>query len=512
MRNLVVGSSLPALTRKLSRVDNARRLKRLRVNWFALGSVFGLSFSFIINGITGSSHDSAATAQAITAAVEHSQPTSEREPTAAPAKSPAKTNSKQSSKNEATSLPPPPVLAELAVPPQMPAPAPQVAQEPKLPPLPPLYPMKLALQLGKGDTLLDVLLSKHVQPADAKAAIEALGAKVNPNSLKAGQRISVTLQRHETIGDMAAVKELAIKLPNLSTVELMRLQNGGFDVAATEDNRNAKTFRGFGRVRSSILQAGAQGGIPAAALNEVIHAFSYDVDFQREIHPGDTIEVLIDRKKTKNGYTTQGGTVRYAALTLSDGKHEIFRFKDANGNLAWFDGAGGSIKKSLLRTPVDAVHITSGFGMRTHPIMGYSKMHRGVDFGAPTGTPIMAAGDGVVTYRGWKGGYGNFVVIKHNAKYETAYGHISRFAKISVGQRVRQGQVIAYVGATGMATGPHLHYEVHENDIQVNPIAKQFNMAAGLSGKQLAAFKSAKQSAMNELASLAKKAANLASR
>lgn len=463
-----------------ARPVSVKRLSRLRLNWFVVGSVFGVGLSFFMNFVV-----SAVIVPSYEAMVARTAPLkiteAKTELAAASASSPAP------SAPEAQQI--------------VPTPAPAAVAEPA----PLTYPRTVALKMGKGDTLLDLLVANRVQNSEAHDIINALKSKINPQSLRVGQRISVTLDRHEKLGDAAAVRELAIKLPNLSVIELERLQAGGFNVAATEETSTAKTFRGYGKVKSSILQAGASGGIPATAMREVIKAFSYDIDFQREIHPGDSIEVLIDRTKAKNGsYTTNGGTVRYAALTLRGKKHEIFRFKNSFGEMAWFDGKGNSIKKSLLRTPVDAVHITSGFGLRTHPIKGYTKMHKGVDFSAGMGTPIMAAGDGVVTFKGWQGGYGNFVTIKHNDKYETAYGHISRFGPINVGARVKQGQVIAYVGSTGMSTGPHLHYEVRENHAQVNPVSKQFNMAAGLSGKTLAAFKTAKQGALNELASLAK--------
>lgn len=489
----IIISPVPAtVVPTASRAMSFKRLARVRVSWFALGSAFGIGLSFFMNFVVTaavipgyhavvarlSTHETAGD----TAAPE-AQETAAVDVAATPATAPEKKPEEPAKTEQAETTPPP------------------------------AYPLKLALQVGKGDTLMDMLVANRVQAGEARKVVDALKGKINPQQLKVGQRISVTLARHETVGDRAAVQELAIKLPNLSTVELQRLQNGGFNVAATEATSNQKTFRGFGKVRSSLLQAGAEAHIPAAAMNELVKAFSYDIDFQREIHPGDTVEVLMDRKPNKNGgYSTQGGSLRYAALTLKGKKYEIFRYKDGSGQLSWFDGNGNSIRKSLLRTPVDAVHITSGFGMRTHPIMGYTKFHRGVDFGAPTGTPIMAAGDGTVTFKGWKSGYGNFVVIKHNAKYETAYGHISRFGKIAVGGKVKQGQVIAYVGMTGMATGPHLHYEVHENDVQVNPVAKQFNMASGLGGKQLAAFKAAKQSALKELAALAKDGGQVASR
>ncbi len=488
----IVISPVPAVApASAPRSVSVKRLSRLRFNWFFVGSVFGVGMSFFMNFLLGS-----VLLPAYGSLVAHSKDIAITE----------------SPTQVALALPAlPPVTEEQ----KALAAKKEVAEAPKADGAPVAYPITLALKVSKGDTLLDMLIANRVQNNEAHQVVKALAAKFNPEKLRVGQKISVTLERHEKLGDAAAVKELAIKLPNLSTVELQRLSDGGFNVAASEDTSqqsSEKTFRGFGKVKSSILQAGASGGIPSNAMHEAIKAFSYDVDFQREIHPGDTIEVLMDRAKNKNGaYTTSGGTLRYAALTLRGKKHEIFRYKNSYGELAWFDGKGNSIKKSLLRTPVDAVRITSGFGMRHHPIQGYSKMHRGVDFGAPTGTPIMAAGDGVVTYKGWKGGYGNFVTIKHNDKYVTAYGHISRFGPISIGGRVKQGQVIAYVGSTGNSTGPHLHYEVLENSAQVNPVSKQFNMASGLSGKSLAAFKTAKQSALNELASLAKGTEKVAS-
>lgn len=480
----IPASAVPSVSRPMT----VKRLSRLRINWFMIGSVFGIGLSFFLNfvvtAIVSPGYDAVVARIndvhiTETASVTPADAVSELASTALPS------DAKDAKKPEAT-------------------PAVAAAESPAAPA--PTYPVTLALKVGKGDTLLDMLVANRVQVSEAHQVIDALKAKFNPGKLKVGQKISVTLKRHETLGDKAAVQELAIKLPNLSTIELQRLQNGGYNVAATEETSTQKTVRHFGKVRSSILQAGADGNIPSAVMNDLVKAFSYDIDFQREIHPGDTIEVLMDRAPSKDGkgFTNAGGTVRYAALTLRGKKHEIFRFKNSFGEYAWFDGKGNSIKKSLLRTPVDAIHITSGFGMRTHPLLGYTKFHKGVDFGAPTGTPIMAAGDGVVTFKGWMNGYGNFVTIKHNDKYTTAYGHISRFGSINVGSKVKQGQVIAFVGMTGMATGPHLHYEVRENDTQVNPVAKQFNMAAGLSGKSLAAFKAAKQSALNELASLAK--------
>ncbi|MDX2095130.1 MAG: M23 family metallopeptidase [Alphaproteobacteria bacterium] len=503
MRNVSVKpimiSPVPAIAGSLPviRPVARKRLSRLRLNWFVVGAFFGIGLSFFMSFLLV-----AVVTPAYDSVVARLQPVKINETAGNSSGVPLPL------RGEGALNP----SAQLSTPLTPPSPAGREGVTAPTATAALTYPRTLALKVGKGDTLLDLLLANRVQTGEAHAVINALRSKFNPRNLRIGQKISVTLERHEKLGDAAAVRELAIRLPNLSTIELQRLQDGGFNVAATEDVATSRTFRGFGKVRTSLLQAGADGHIPAAAMQELLKAYSYDIDFQREIHPGDSIEVLMERKPAKSGSGFVGyAGIRYAALTLRGKKHEIFRFKDSFGDAAWFDGKGRSIKKSLLRTPVDAVHITSGFGLRTHPIMGYTKMHRGVDFGAPTGTPIMAAGDGVVTFKGWKSGYGNFVTLKHNEKYETAYGHISRFSAIKVGSRVKQGQVIAYVGMTGMATGPHLHYEVHEAGNQVNPVAKQFNMAAGLSGKSLAAFKTAKQSALNELATLARGTATVAS-
>lgn len=225
-------------------------------------------------------------------------------------------------------------------------------------------------------------------------------------------------------------------------------------------------------------------------LAELIKAFSYDVDFQRDVQRGDKLDVLYERMETKEGVPAGYGNVVYAALDLGKQTVKIYRYADKNGNADYYDVKGASVRKALLRTPINGAKITSRFGVRNHPILGYSKMHRGVDFGAPIGTPIYAAGDGTVNFASKKGGYGNYLVIRHSGKYSTAYGHVSRFARdITPGKKVKQGQIVAYVGNSGMSTGPHLHYEVLVNNQQVNPSGVKFKTGAVLGGKELAAFK-----------------------
>jgi murein DD-endopeptidase MepM/ murein hydrolase activator NlpD len=219
----------------------------------------------------------------------------------------------------------------------------------------------------------------------------------------------------------------------------------------------------------------------------MIRAFSFDVDFQRDIQPGDRFKVMFDTLVGDGG--SRPGDVLFAELILSGKSHAIYGVRREDGTIDFFTRDGKSIKKGLLKTPVDGARLTSGFGMRMHPILGFTRMHKGVDFGVPTGTPIYAAGDGVVEISGWAGGYGQFVKLKHNPHMETAYGHMSRIASAAaVGQHVHQGEVIGYVGMTGDATGPHLHYEVIKDGAQVNPINVTVPINTGLEGGDLLAF------------------------
>jgi murein DD-endopeptidase MepM/ murein hydrolase activator NlpD len=230
-----------------------------------------------------------------------------------------------------------------------------------------------------------------------------------------------------------------------------------------------------------------QAGIPAEVVVEMIHMFSYKVDFQRDIKPGDSFEVFYDYYYTPDGKPAKQGNVSYAVMTLGDRQIALYRYQPSTNEPAdYFDAHGQSAKGMLMKTPVDGARITSGFGMRFHPILGYTRMHKGVDFGVPTGTPVMAAGTGTVKFMGVEHGYGNFVLIDHGNGYSTAYAHLSRFAPgVHRGSHVRQGQVFAYSGMSGMATGPHLHYEVRINNIQVNPTTVKVAQGRRLEGGEL---------------------------
>jgi murein DD-endopeptidase MepM/ murein hydrolase activator NlpD len=244
--------------------------------------------------------------------------------------------------------------------------------------------------------------------------------------------------------------------------------------------------------------------VPATVVVELIRNFSYDVDFQRDIQPNDRFEVMFERMVDEEGRTARNGKVLFADLILGGASHRIYRFTTPDGQVDYYNAKGESIRKALLRTPIDGAKLTSSFGSRMHPILGYTVAHKGVDFGAATGTPIMAAGAGTVVEADWKGAYGRYVKIRHNSGYSTAYAHLSQFGRnVKVGARVNQGEIVGYVGATGRVTGPHLHYEVLVNDKQINPMSAKVATGQKLEGKLLTAFNAEKGKIEQQLAALA---------
>ena len=272
-------------------------------------------------------------------------------------------------------------------------------------------------------------------------------------------------------------------------------RNAGDGFTAVKEAKKVK--RSLARVAapitSSLYLAGEGQGLPANVLAELIRIYSWDVDFQRDIREGDAFEVTYEEVRDEEGRLVHAGTVHFAALTLSGDRRPLYRFVTAAGDVDYFDDKGQGARKALMRTPIDGARLSSGFGKRRHPVLGYNKMHRGVDFAAPQGTPIYAAGDGVVTFAGRKGGYGNYINIRHNGRYHTAYAHMKGFARgMSRGKRVRQGEVIGYVGTTGRSTGPHLHYEILVDGGQVNPLSVRMPSGRKLTGKELARFLAAK--------------------
>ncbi len=221
-----------------------------------------------------------------------------------------------------------------------------------------------------------------------------------------------------------------------------------------------------------------------------IRLFSFDVDFQRDVKEGDRFDILYDRYVDHDGSVVHSGDILYAELEIGKRRIKLYRHEYASGQIKYFNEEGRGNRKALLKTPIDGARMSSGFGRRRHPILGYTKMHKGVDFAAPSGTPIKAAGDGVIVKAGWNGGYGRYIRIRHGNTYDTAYAHLRKIGGgIRPGKRVEQGQIIGYVGSSGRSTGPHLHYEILKNGGHVNPRQVRFQSAEALSGNELKQFR-----------------------
>jgi murein DD-endopeptidase MepM/ murein hydrolase activator NlpD len=351
------------------------------------------------------------------------------------------------------------------------------------------------VQVESGDTLMDLLLEAGIGRTEAHEAVSALSDVFSPRDLMPGQEITLELNLLETVHPDTVEVELAgISLqPSVERDVMVERKDGGeFFAKAIARPLTTATALASARIDSSLYQAGQDAAVPLSILSEVIKAFAYDVDFEREIHPGDSFEIIYERLEDDQGHLARTGNILFASLTRGEQTLEIYWFEPKGGSGEFYNAKGESVRKDLLRTPLDVVRVTSGFGMRKHPILGYSKMHKGVDFAASTGTPILASGGGVVEFAGKKGGYGNFIRLRHNGQYETAYAHLSRFAKgLSKGDKVKQGQVIGYVGSTGRATGPHLHYEVIVGGKNMNPMKLKF-AGRKLNKKELQQFEAVK--------------------
>lgn len=359
------------------------------------------------------------------------------------------------------------------------------------------------VRVAKGDTLMKILVDQGVPREEAHDAITALKRVFDPRTLKAGQEIA--LRFTPRLGGEAGKGALqAIRLaPDLEHEFGVDRRGPVFAAVQGRPQITVETVRTGGTITTSLYDAAQRAGVPPEVLVELISAFSFDVDFQRDLQPGDSFEVVFERRVNGDRSAAKPGDILYATLTLSGDAISIYRYAPDGEDFDYFNQKGESVRKALLRTPIDGARLSSRFGKRKHPILGYTRMHRGVDFAAPNGTPIMAAGDGLVAKAGRNGNYGNYVEIRHNGEFSTAYAHLSRFAQgVRQGRRVRQGEVIGFVGTSGLSTGPHLHFEVIRNDKKINPLAVKLPSGRKLAGADLTKFFAARAEIDRKLAGL----------
>jgi murein DD-endopeptidase MepM/ murein hydrolase activator NlpD len=346
-----------------------------------------------------------------------------------------------------------------------------------------------AVTVAPGDTLMRLLIDAGAEPTQAHQAITAMEPVYSPRRLMPGQELEIAFADP---GDGALGELLAISFrPSRERdIEVSRSTVADDFFAESIDRPVARQLAyAKGSIDSNLSVAAGERNVPHQVLAEAIRAFSYDVDFQREIQKGDAFEFLYEIYVDEEGALVRTGNLLFAAMTLSGSRTDLYYYERADGAADFYTPEGKSVRRSLMRTPIDGARLSSGFGMRKHPVLGYSKMHRGTDFAAPSGTPIYAAGNGVVEVAGRNGGYGNYVRLRHGSTYQTAYAHMKGFAKgMRKGARVKQGQIIGYVGTTGRSTGPHLHYEVHVSGKQVNPLKVTLPRGEKLKDSEMADF------------------------
>lgn len=354
--------------------------------------------------------------------------------------------------------------------------------------IPKPLPLDREVMIKPGDALGLVMEKQGIGSSEAAVVIKAMKGHYDPRQLKAGQKIKMHFDKAEQ--NTQKFREMQIELNPIKTLIVARA-GSGFK-AKIDERKVKKTIKAKqAQVEVSLYGSAAKAGIPQGVIANAIHIFSWNIDFQRDIRPKDTLEIMYESYETEEGYVAKTGNILYAKLTLSGREIPLYRFEMADGRVDYFQPDGHSIKRTLMRTPINGARMSSGFGKRHHPVLGYTKMHKGIDFAASTGTPIFAAGDGVVEKAGWFSSYGKYVRIRHNSKLKTAYAHMKNIrSTVKIGKRVTQGQVIGYVGTTGRSTGPHLHYEVLSGGRQVNPRSVNLPVGEELTGKNKSKFKS----------------------
>ena len=359
--------------------------------------------------------------------------------------------------------------------------------EPLVPEIPEPAIEKKTFSVSSGDTLIELLAGEGLDRATANTIIINLKKVFNPRQLRQGQEIILAFETFKNSDPL--FHSLSIRLDVTREVKVIRSPENRFISKEIDYELDAKPALARAKIGSNLYNAAIEAGMPFDVMIQMIRAYSYDVDFQRDIRPGDKFEALYEKMLDEDGNFIRGGSILYASLNTNGRNLPVYRYQTPDGAVDLYNEKGQSIRKTLMITPVDGARLSSRYGMRRHPVMGYSRMHKGLDFAAQTGTPIMAAGDGIVEFAGRKGSYGKYIKIRHANEYKTAYGHMSRFAPgIRKGVRIKQGEIIGYVGSTGISTGPHLHYEVLYRNKNINPASIKTPPGRTLKGEELEKF------------------------
>ena len=323
---------------------------------------------------------------------------------------------------------------------------------------------KINHKILKGETFDKILEKYSLNKKEISQIKIKLSKKINLNKLNTNHKIIFTIDQSNNL-----IKEFIFQISNTEKIFLSRnTETDQFNSKILVTKLNKSIIYKENIILQSLYKSAIDDNIPVNTIIEFARIYGFQVDFQRDIRKKDSFQIMYEIFIDENGKLVESGEILFANLKLSGENNSLYYF-DKKGTEGHYDKSGKSVQKALMKTPINGARLSSSFGMRKHPIDGFNKMHRGTDFAAPLGTPIMASGNGVIKKAGWCGGGGNCVVIKHNSTYQTVYAHMSKFAGgIRNGVRVKQGQIIGYVGSTGKSTGPHLHYEVLVNGKRIN--------------------------------------------
>ena len=354
---------------------------------------------------------------------------------------------------------------------------------------------KVELKVRNGDSIQRILYDQKISPSDVNNVINALRREYNIGTLRNDQKVYLIIKREKN-GNF--VSRLTVNIDNITSVHVFLNKDNVYETKRVTKILTKKNHLVETTIDRGIYRTAKQSGIENSIVAQFARLYGFEVDFQRDLKKNDKIKIFYERYLDDDGVPQRTGNIIYSEITNVERNIILYRYEYPNGSIAYFTPEGKSIEKSLMRTPINGAKLSSRYGFRIHPILGYNQMHQGTDFAAPIGTPVMASGAGTVEYSGWKGGYGKFISIRHSPVYQTNYAHLQDYAKgMRRGAKVQQGQVIGYLGSTGSSTGPHLHYEVVVNGKKENSQTLKLPSAAPLEGNNKNLFEIQKRNIDN---------------
>jgi murein DD-endopeptidase MepM/ murein hydrolase activator NlpD len=363
-------------------------------------------------------------------------------------------------------------------------------------------PNKKIIKVVAGDSLQKILLKEKIPKVEVNKIYQKTKGIVDLTKIRQGQTITVIFRIKQ---NKPSISRITFQVDELSTAYIYYSnKTDDYEVRLNQKNLEKVNFLAKGVIINSLFASAQKIDVDAEVIVEFARIFGFEIDFQRDIRKNDEFRIFYERFEDDEEENFKNGNILFAYLKNSGREIKLYRYKDSKNNIGYFTPDGKSIEKALMKTPINGARLSSGYGMRKHPILGYNKLHQGTDFAARRGTPVMASGSGTVERASWFGAYGKYVRIRHNSTYKTAYAHLSKFGRnIKAGKKVRQGQIIGYVGSTGRSTGPHLHYEVLVNNKRINSQRLKLPSGKKLSQNEIENFNLEKQR-IDQLAEISK--------